>query len=179
MANHFRDAILRQVYWITPKWPWTLKGQRWHMTTTHNSQISVRFSLRSAVFELQAILRQMHRTTPTWPWTLTGQRYPIYILQLPLSLQISHCFTLRLAVSKISAIFHFPTGHNVNFPCFFFLILNLTFQNSYKQLLWGLSQRIFTKKVSLKRIITVGVAFWNFHPKGSHANESGKKMLKF
>ncbi len=34
--------------------------------------------------------------------------------------KISLCFALRLAISKILAIFHFPIGHNVKFQSFFF-----------------------------------------------------------
>ncbi len=33
-------------------------------------KISLRSSLRPAVFQLQAILRQVHWMTPKWPWTL-------------------------------------------------------------------------------------------------------------
>ncbi len=33
-------------------------------TSTHGSQISLRFALRPAVLEIQAILRQVHRMTP-------------------------------------------------------------------------------------------------------------------
>ena len=54
----------------TPKWPWTLKGQKYPtymFTATHDFQISFHFSLRTTVFELQPILRQVHQMTPKWP----------------------------------------------------------------------------------------------------------------
>ncbi len=37
------------------------------------SEVSVRFTLRHAIFELQAILRQVHQMTPKWRWTLKGK----------------------------------------------------------------------------------------------------------
>ncbi len=52
------------------------------------SQISVLFTLRPAVFELQAIFRQMHWMTPKWPWTLQSHSYPICVSSVPES-QIS------------------------------------------------------------------------------------------
>ncbi len=45
--------------------------------------------------------------------------------------QISLCFALRLPISKIMAVLHFPIGHHVKFQSFF-LKFNLKFQNSYK-----------------------------------------------
>ncbi len=58
-------AIVRQVQ-MTPKWHWTLQGQRYatYVSSVPKSQISVRFALWSDIFELQAILRQVHRMTP-------------------------------------------------------------------------------------------------------------------
>ena len=44
----------------------------------HESQISVCFTLRPTVFEVQAILRKVHRMTPKWHWTLKDQRYTTY-----------------------------------------------------------------------------------------------------
>ncbi len=70
------QAILRQVHWMIPKWPWILQGQ---MYPIHMLQVSTRpilhsvSRLRWAIFELQAILRKVHQMTPTWPWTLQAQ----------------------------------------------------------------------------------------------------------
>ncbi len=44
------------------------------------SQISVRFTLRPDVFEVQASLIQVHRMTPKSPWPPLGQMCPIYVL---------------------------------------------------------------------------------------------------
>ena len=58
---------------MTPKWLWTLEDHyvpHIHITTTPQSQISPRFALWPAVFEIQVILRQLHWMTPKWPWTL-------------------------------------------------------------------------------------------------------------
>ena len=60
----------------TPKWHWTLKRQRYPInmfTATPDFQISLRFSLRTSLFELQGILTQVHQMTPKWPWTLKYQ----------------------------------------------------------------------------------------------------------
>ncbi len=137
----------RQMHRMTPKWPWTLKDQRYpihilqrHVPTTLNFhsvpllrwtpnfhsvallgwpfssympfwdkcteimtlntkrskvhhiqlfistlelKISVCFTLRWSVFELQAILRQVHWMTPKWPWTIKGQRYPYIYYNYP------------------------------------------------------------------------------------------------
>ncbi len=50
------------------------------ITIVPESQISLRFALRPAFFNIQAILRQVHQMTPKWPWTLQGHRYPINVL---------------------------------------------------------------------------------------------------
>ncbi len=60
-------AILRQVHWMPPKWPWALQGQRYPIYAVSESQISVRFVVQRTIFALQVILRQM---TPKWHWTL-------------------------------------------------------------------------------------------------------------
>ncbi len=64
----------------TSKWPWTLNGQRYRskvqgltFRATPDFQISLRFSLRTPVFELQAILR--HQMCTKWPkMTLNTKR---------------------------------------------------------------------------------------------------------
>ena len=52
-----------------------------HMTTT-DSQISLHFTLRPAIFELHPISRWVHRMTPKWQRTLKAKGTP-YMLQLP------------------------------------------------------------------------------------------------
>ncbi len=52
------------------------------VTSVPESQITLRFAIRPAVFEIEAILRQVDRMTSIWPWTLQGQRYPTYELQI-------------------------------------------------------------------------------------------------
>ena len=47
------------------------------ITIVPESQVSLRFALRPAFFNVQAILRQVHQMTPKWHWTLQGQGYPI------------------------------------------------------------------------------------------------------
>ena len=44
-------------------------------TATPDFQISLRFFLQTAVFELQAILRQVHQMTLKWPGTLKDQTH--------------------------------------------------------------------------------------------------------
>ncbi len=48
MTSHFRDTILRQVQWMTLKWPWTPQGQMYPIciTSVLESQISVHFPYR-------------------------------------------------------------------------------------------------------------------------------------
>ena len=83
------QAILRQVHWMTPNWPWTLQCQitLYYITTVPESQISLHFALQPAVLELQAILRHVHRMTSKWPWILLGQRYTTYVLLVSPSLK--------------------------------------------------------------------------------------------
>ena len=71
-------------------------------------------------------------------------KLPHHATSLPRS-QIWLCFTLRLAVSKIFAIFHFTLVTLSNFNFFFFFSI-LNFRNSKKQLLCGLSKRNSCKK---------------------------------
>ena len=51
-----------------------------YMLLLSTSPIFTRFTLWSAIFQIQAILRQGHRTTPKWPWRQEGYVCPIYIL---------------------------------------------------------------------------------------------------
>ncbi len=57
-------TILRQVYPTTPKWPWTLQGQRYLCMFYYNCpqvpNFSPFLSSTSGFLELQVILRQMH-----------------------------------------------------------------------------------------------------------------------
>ncbi len=51
------QAILRKMHQMTPKSPWTLKGHRYPkhiLKLLPESQISLRFDLKKAIFELQA-----------------------------------------------------------------------------------------------------------------------------
>ena len=83
-----------------------------------------------------------------WP---KFQKFNIDSLNYPRS-QISLRFALRLATSKILAIF--PTGSHVkeNFnPFFLKKKSNLKFQNSYMQVLCGLSQEMCRKRVVEKK----------------------------
>ncbi len=59
--------------------PYKVKLPYLCITNVRNSQISLRFALRPALFEIQTILRQVHRMTAKWPWTLQGQiTLPMY-----------------------------------------------------------------------------------------------------
>ncbi len=85
-------AIFRQMHRMNPKWPQTLQGQRypirilrWPMTSKYQSNISICFAPRPAVFKLQAIFRQVNWITPKWPWTLKRPISPIDMLQLPMA----------------------------------------------------------------------------------------------
>ena len=74
---------------------------------TPESQISVHFTLWTAILKLQSIVRQVHRITPKWPWTLWSQRYYRYLHSLATTTQESHislCFTLRPAIFKLLVI---------------------------------------------------------------------------
>ncbi len=67
-----------------------------HITTTLESQIRLRFALRSAVFELQASLRTCVPNDPK----MTVQRIPIYVLQLPLSHKFQNFTPSRSMASR-------------------------------------------------------------------------------
>ena len=55
-----------------------------HWICTSEAQISIRFALRPAVFEIQGFLNtEMHPMTPEWPKVLRCQRYPVYTEHLP------------------------------------------------------------------------------------------------
>ena len=63
-------------------------------TSVPESQISVRFALRQAIFQIEAILGQVHRMTPMTHWTLQGQIYPILVSMSPTYTQF-HSTTSR------------------------------------------------------------------------------------
>ncbi len=59
--------------------------------------------------------------------------------------QISLVFTLRLAISKIFAIFHFPIGYNVKFQSFL-----QTFKFEISKAQWVTFVRIVTRNIQKK-----------------------------
>ncbi len=73
------------------------------VTSIHEAQISLRFTLQWAIFELQAILKKVHQMTPKWPWTLQAQMHPICVNSVP-DPQISLHFALRPAFFEIWGI---------------------------------------------------------------------------
>ncbi len=93
------QAILRQGLRMTPKWPCTLKCQRYtiywvtilgtyivkYLENDKCTKSHLAHLVRPAIFELREILRQVHRMTPKWACTLKDQKYPIYKLQLSAS----------------------------------------------------------------------------------------------
>ncbi len=53
--------------------PYKVKLSYICITSVPDSQMSLHFTLRPAIFEIQAILRQVHRMIPNWPWTQQRQ----------------------------------------------------------------------------------------------------------
>ena len=72
-----------------------------HITTTSKSQISLRFALRPAIFELQAILKQVHLMTSKWRSALKCHKSIQFYFH---SILISLHFNLRLAIFELQAI---------------------------------------------------------------------------
>ncbi len=114
-------AILRQMHRMIPKWPWTLKGQRYIIQML---QLPVSPTLRLTAFELLAILSKCtewsknnleHQKVKGIPYTCYN--YP-WVTNV----------TLRLTISKILASFPFPIDTMINFNLFS-NNLNLKFQN--------------------------------------------------
>ncbi len=82
------QTILRRVHPITPKWPETLKGQRWPI---YMLQLCKIFKFH---FVLICYRQPFSTYRPFWdkctddpklkcPWTMKDQRYLMYMLQLP------------------------------------------------------------------------------------------------
>ncbi len=66
---------------ITPEWPQALSCQKYPVYTilTPEAQISLRFALRPAVFDIQSCQKsEMHRKTPEWPQALNCHKDPVY-----------------------------------------------------------------------------------------------------
>ena len=83
------------------------------LLVSQSLEISLHFSLRNTVFEIQAILRQVHWMTSKWPKNLQGQVYPIYVLLVSKSPKFIS-FALRPA-SCCSVAGHFEKGAS-NYP---------------------------------------------------------------
>ena len=126
-------------------WPQiTLKSM---MTTLHHigsagisdTQTSMSFTTPSR-FRVTWYSETSVLSNPKITLKLQSQKYHIWGREIGTAYMIyavpsSLPFTLWLAISKIFAIFHFPLGHNVKFQ-----FLHITFLNSKKSLLCGLSQ---------------------------------------
>ncbi len=105
---------LRKVHQITPKWPWTLQGQRYpiNVTSVHESQISLRFVLN----------QPFSRYRPFWNMCTECDLEPCKI-KLPYTWitgvhdsQISLRFTLRPALFEIQTILRQVPQMTPNWP---------------------------------------------------------------
>ncbi len=159
-----------QVYWMTPKWHWTPKGQRhpiyiWQLPSSPRF-ISLQYAVQPTVFVLQAILRQVDRRPQS---VTTTPRVPHFTL--------CRSTMIRLTLVEILAIFDFPIDSMLNYNCFYKSI-KLKFQNSQKAFFVDCyREHSEIKAWSKKPINTIGgVVFWNFH---SHGNENFNLFLKF
>ena len=72
-----------------------------YVTNIHEAQISLRFTLRPAVFDIQANMRQVHRMTAKWSWTHKKSNVPHICVTRIHELKISVRFTLRPAIQTI------------------------------------------------------------------------------
>ncbi len=77
------------------------------------------FALRAAIFEIQADSQIAIFGHETWPVAKVPELAHI-LSKLPPKSQISLRFALRLPISKILAVMHFPIGRNVKLQYFFF-----------------------------------------------------------
>ncbi len=100
------------------------KFQKWHVYC---------LSIRGSKLSLLALYCQRFlRYRPIFKIAILGmklkfQKFHIYSWNYPPSPTFHSVFALRLASSKILAIFHFPIGHNVKFQSF---LKNLEFEIS-------------------------------------------------
>ncbi len=101
-------AILRQLQQMTPTMTLNTKSSKvlhTHVTTTPESQISLCFILRPAVFGVWVILRQVHKMTTKWSWTLSRRPYVPHICYINANdSKISLRFALRLSIFELQAI---------------------------------------------------------------------------
>ncbi len=72
-----------------------------YVTSIHESQISLHFTLRPTIFEIQAIFRQVLGMTPNWPWTPQDQ---ITLYMYNNCLRASNFTPLRFTTSRLQAI---------------------------------------------------------------------------
>ncbi len=94
------QAILRQVHWMTPKWPWTTRSNYpEYVTAVLWSQISVRFVLRPAVFEIPPILRHAP-SEPKMTSSPTRSNVPNICITSMLESHISVYFALWPVISR-------------------------------------------------------------------------------
>ncbi len=83
---------LRQVYRLTPKWPWTVRGQR--ILTYSNSNRSPNFSFGSTAirFPVTGLLGHLYWMTPNNFGRLLSQRRPINFHSITVESHISVIF---------------------------------------------------------------------------------------
>ncbi len=150
------QAILRQVHWITPKLPWTLKGQRYPIYTCNNYPTP--FSSTAGCFWVTGDFDTSALHDPKIAWsTKRCQRCPYMLYFTPFCSMISHFQDI--------GIFHFPIVHKDKFQSFFkkknkwIWIFKIPIRNFCEDCHREHSEKVW------KRVITVGgKAFWNFHP---------------
>ncbi len=103
-AGHFETSALNDSKLtldpIRSKLPYT------RITSVRDSQISLRFAVRPAFFEIQAILRQVHLMTPNWPWTLQRQIVLYLYNNCP---RVSNFTPFRSMTSRFGVTGHFET----------------------------------------------------------------------
>ncbi len=111
LSGWLLQAILRQVHRMTPKWPWTLQGQ-WYVVLVSRVFPFQPISLCGQPFSVYRPFSEQCTERSQITLNLQGHMYPIDVLLLSPSSNISVCFTLRPAVLELQAILR--QGHRIN-----------------------------------------------------------------
>ncbi len=91
-----------------------LQFEQIYLTAWYESQISVPYALRSAIFKLRAIFETSAPNDLKWPWTLKGQRYPMYVMLVPVPLSPKFQSVSHSTASRFWVMGHFGKSPEKN-----------------------------------------------------------------
>ena len=158
MTSRFWDiGILRQVHRMTQHDLKPFKLSYICIISVRDSQISLRFTLRPALLEIQAILRKVHQMTPNWLWILQRQITLYLYNNCP---RVSNFTPFHSTPSRFGVTGHFETHSSNDLK----MTLNTTRSNVHHICVSSIPESQSLVRVGLRPAVSIILHFFIIIP---------------